>query len=95
MTHADVVIVDSIPVNDGDIATQNDISRFPHMSDVHLHEDENCKEVEMLLGADLGGTFMTENGLRREKANEPVAMKSLWGYCILGPICMEEGSANM
>ena len=60
MAHADVIIVDSIPVNEEEIATQEDILRFAHMSDVYLHRDENCKKVEMLLGADLAYTFMTD-----------------------------------
>ena len=81
-TKAMVVVVDSIPVRQEQVATMEDVKGRDYLADVKLRELMR-KEVGLLVGTDCASAF-TPLEVRKSPKDGPMAWRTAFGWCLLG-----------
>ena len=92
----DAVVVDKIPIDVELAPRQVDVDKYPHLRDVKIHELSPLpKEVEILIGSNLAGSMMPEEGsVRRGRDNQLCGYLTKWGWTIAGPTSLDERASS-
>lgn len=77
------ILVDSIPVCPESIPRQANLRKYPYMRDVQLITPPRF-EVDLIISVDLASTWCIPNDFRRGLPHQPVAIKSGWGWTLMG-----------
>ena len=87
--------VDHLNISERSIPRDGDVDKWPHLSGIELPEIEN-KEVKVLIGCNVPEAFWVLEE-RRGGKGEPVAIRSLLGWTLIGPTerVDEESSFNV
>ena len=86
-----VMIAKAIPGTPSSIPTNADLINHSHLSDVTLNELPPNSKIHLLVGTDLArGLLPLDGGIRRGSMDSPSAVKTAWGWSLLGP----EGSKH-
>jgi hypothetical protein len=75
--------VDSLPVPSKALPVEDDMKKWPHLSDLRFSRIET-KDVMLLIAADVPEAFWVLEE-RRGGRNEPCAVKSVFGWTLFGP----------
>lgn len=87
--------VDHLNISECSIPRDHDVDKWPHLNGIDLPEIDN-KEVRVLIGCNVPEAFWVLEE-RRGGRGEPVAIRSLLGWTLIGPIekVKEESSSNV
>ncbi|XP_013384334.1 uncharacterized protein LOC106154518 [Lingula anatina] len=80
-----LLTTNKLPVSSEQICNAQDASRWPHLKDVNIEELED-KKVEILIGCDVPEAHWLLDE-RRGKRQQPVGIKTILGWTIMGPVC--------
>ena len=75
---------DKIPVDETSMAGHDELMRYDYLKDVSLPIDRNSS-VDILIGSDHAYLIETQLEVRRGKPNEPVAIRTPFGWTVSGP----------
>ena len=81
------VIVGELPAGTASVPTMSNIKGHPHLADVDLIElPEPQRQIRVLIGTDLAVSLLPlENGVRRGTLRTPSAIKTIFGWSLVGP----------
>ena len=87
--------VDHLNISECSIPRDHDVDKWPHLNGIDLPEIDN-KEVRVLIGCNVPEAFWVLEE-RRGGRGEPVAIRSLLGWTLIGPTekVKEESSSNV
>ena len=85
---------DAIPVTKENVATQKDISKWPHLKEVKLNEIE--ADIDLLIGSNTPRALEPWQIINAEDSG-PYAVKTVFGWVINGPLnsCTAEQSSRL
>ena len=75
--------VDHLNISESSIPKHGDVNSWPHLSDIEFPELKS-KEVKLLIGCNVPEAFWVMDE-RRGGRGEPVAIRSLLGWTLIGP----------
>ncbi|XP_078344112.1 uncharacterized protein LOC144629777 [Oculina patagonica] len=76
--------VDRLNISEQSIPREQDADQWPHLSDIYLPEIDS-KEVRLIIGCNVPDAFWVLEE-RRGGKGDPVAIRSILGWTIVGPI---------
>ncbi|KAL9982123.1 hypothetical protein ACROYT_G010928 [Oculina patagonica] len=76
--------VDRLNISEQSISREQDADQWPHLSDIYLPEIDS-KEVRLIIGCNVPDAFWVIEE-RRGGKGDPVAIRSILGWAIVGPI---------
>lgn len=80
----EVWAVDDLNIPSDCIARQSDITRLPHFAGIEL-SPTSAEKIELLIGGNHPSVFWTLDE-RRGARNEPIAVKTIFGWTATGPV---------
>lgn len=76
--------VDRLPIDTENLPTVNDIQRWPYLRDIDLPVMEKEEDL-LLIGTDIPEAFWVSEE-RRGHRKEPYAIRSPFGWTVMGPM---------
>ena len=80
-----VLTSDVIPVDESNLVSESELSNWSHFEGLHLHHIPRG-EVTMLIGLDHPEIVEQQSEIRRGKKDEPIAVKTPFGWTVCGKL---------
>ncbi|KAJ8046579.1 hypothetical protein HOLleu_05295 [Holothuria leucospilota] len=87
-----VSTVDKLPISEGNIPNDRDISKWSHLQGINFPMIEG-KQIMLLIGVDVPEVFWVLQE-RRGRRKEPYAIRSILGWTLIGPMKASEGQSS-
>ncbi|KAJ8032088.1 hypothetical protein HOLleu_25507 [Holothuria leucospilota] len=84
--------VDKLPISEGNIPNDRDISKWSHLQGINFPMIEG-KQIMLLIGVDVPEVFWVLEE-RRGRRKEPYAIRSILGWTLIGPMKANEGQSS-